>query len=43
MPTIALAALTDLATRALRNAGASEAMAHTTATALVDAEAPTAR
>lgn len=39
MTTIALAELRDLAVRALRNAGASETMAATTAAALVDAEA----
>ena len=39
MPTLTLAELRDLATRALANAGASEAMATTTAAALVDAEA----
>lgn len=39
MPTMTIADLRDLATRALRNAGASETMAHTTADALVAAEA----
>src|SRR5690349_4914256 len=39
MTTIALADLSDLAVRALQRAGASEAMARTTASALVEAEA----
>jgi (2R)-3-sulfolactate dehydrogenase (NADP+) len=39
MPTLTIAELRDLAARALANAGASEAMATTTAAALVDAEA----
>ena len=39
MPTLMLAELRDLATRALRRAGAADAMARTTADALVDAEA----
>jgi (2R)-3-sulfolactate dehydrogenase (NADP+) len=39
MPTLALTELRDLATRALARAGASESMARTTASALVDAEA----
>jgi (2R)-3-sulfolactate dehydrogenase (NADP+) len=39
MPQMTLDALTDLATRALRRAGASPAMATATARALVDAEA----
>jgi (2R)-3-sulfolactate dehydrogenase (NADP+) len=39
MPTLTIAELRDLAARALAKAGASEAMATTTAAALVDAEA----
>lgn len=39
MPRLTLSELHDLAARALQNAGASHAMAHTTADALVDAEA----
>ena len=39
MPTLTIAEARDLAARALANAGASEAMATTTAAALVDAEA----
>src|SRR5256885_10883250 len=38
MPTYSVAALTDLATRALARAGANAAMASITAKALVDAE-----